>query len=293
MLPEKSDPRPQDPRLQDSRRLDAGRKDPRPQASVVIAFYKRLDFLEKIFLGLLVQTSGNFEVIVAEDDNSPETIIFLEKHKQSLPFPILHVSQEDRGFRKNMILNKAISVASSENILFLDGDSVPHREFVKTYLQNLRDGTACFGRRVMLGEKITASFLSDRMKPAPSFLSLLFSDSTRVEEGIYLPWYKKQASGYRGIWGCNWGARKNDIVAVNGFDEDYIKATVGEDVDIEWRMRQNGVKFRSLKHRALVYHLYHKENYNAGVIELNTGIFESKKKEGNIICRNGITKIDD
>lgn len=260
------------------------------QATVIIAFYRRLDFLEKILSALSVQSFKNFEVIVAEDDNSPETIVFLEHQRARLPFIIKHLSQEDKGFRKNMILNKALSASSSENILFLDGDSVPHREFVKTYVSNLSDGVACFGRRVMLDEKLTKTFLSQKQVTAPAFWSVIFSGSSRIEEGIYLPWFNKKNSEYRGIWGCNWGIRLKDIMAVNGFDEDYVHATVGEDVDIEWRLRQNGTEFRTLKHKAIVYHLHHKENYNSDVIKFNTGIFENKKKDGLIICRNGLIK---
>lgn len=260
------------------------------KATVIIALYRRLDFLEKILSALSGQTFSNFEVIVAEDDNSPETVTFLEFQRTKLPFTVKHLSQEDKGFRKNMILNKALSAASSENLLFLDGDSVPHREFVKTYVSNLTDGTACFGRRVMLDERFTNTFLAKKQVTTPSLFSLLFSGSSRVEEAIYLPWYNRKSAEYRGIWGCNWGIRLKDIMAINGFDEDYVYATVGEDVDIEWRLRQNGTKFLFLKHKAIVYHLFHKENYNTDVIKYNTGIFENKKKGGLIVCRNGLLK---
>ncbi|HEX2921705.1 MAG TPA: glycosyltransferase [Bacteroidales bacterium] len=149
-------------------------------ATVIIAYYKRLDFLDKIFCGLSNQSMKNFEVIVAEDDNSPETIEYLDRQREKRPFIIKHVSQEDKGFRKNMILNEALKIATSENILFLDGDSVPHSEFCRMYYNNLRGGIACFGRRVMMGEKITASFLKDIDKPYPGFFFTYFF---RCKEG--------------------------------------------------------------------------------------------------------------
>src|SRR5450759_5062863 len=109
-------------------------------ATVIIAFYKRLDFLEKIFEGLKNQSQQGFEVIVAEDDNSPLTIGFIAKQQLNLPYHIKLVSQEDKGFRKNKILNEAIKMASSETILFLDGDCVPHKHFVKQYCSLLSIG---------------------------------------------------------------------------------------------------------------------------------------------------------
>jgi len=259
-------------------------------ATVIIAFYKRLDFLDKILEGLNNQTAQDFEVIIAEDDNSPEALEFILQKRKVYPFPIIHVSQEDKGFRKNRILNEALRHASSGIILFLDGDSIPHPAFVWQYCRNIEKGTACFGRRVMLGEKFTSSLLREPGIRSLKLSSLLFSDSRRVEESMYIPFYRKYKNEYRGIWGCNWGVRLEDLIEINGFDEDYIQASVGEDNDIEWRLRQNEVKFLSMKHRAIVYHMYHKENYNSEATKFNLKVFEGKKKEGRIKCINGLTR---
>src|SRR5512133_424658 len=114
------------------------------KATVIIAFYKRLDFLEKIFEGFRNQSLMGFEVVVAEDDDSTLTHEFLSGIRRLLPFPVKLVSHEDRGFRKNKILNDALKLAESEIILFLDGDCVPHRHFVKQYCRHITRGTAYF-----------------------------------------------------------------------------------------------------------------------------------------------------
>jgi cellulose synthase/poly-beta-1,6-N-acetylglucosamine synthase-like glycosyltransferase len=260
-------------------------------ATVIIAFYKRLDFLEKIFEGLKNQSVKGFEVIVAEDDNSPLTIDYITRKQSDLPFQIKLVSHEDKGFRKNKILNEAIKIASSENILFLDGDCIPHRHFVKQYCNHLNRGTAYFGRRVMLGEKFTERLLKFHGIKSLKILIMIFSDSKKIEEGLYLPWHNKEQKEYRGIWGCNWGISKQDLIEVNGFDEDYTHASVGEDNDIEWRLRLNGILFKSLKHKAIVYHMYHKENYNDEAFIINNELFGKKKKLRKVKCINGLTKI--
>lgn len=259
-------------------------------ATVIIAFYKRLDFLEKILEGLRNQSMPGFEVIVAEDDNSPLTIEYLDKNRTDLPFIIKLVSHEDKGFRKNKILNDAIKIASSENILFLDGDCIPHRHFVKQYCDHLNKGTAYFGRRVMLGEKFTEKLLKRKGIRSLRSSLLIFSDSKKIEEGLYLPWHKKKRKEYRGIWGCNWGIIKQDLIDVNGFDEDYVHASVGEDNDIEWRLRLNGILFKSLKHKAIVYHMHHKENYDNEAFLINNALFEKKKKTSGVKCENGLRK---
>lgn len=261
-------------------------------ATVIIAFYKRLDFLEKIFEGLKNQSQQGFEVIVAEDDNSPLTIGFIAKQQLNLPYHIKLVSQEDKGFRKNKILNEAIKMASSETILFLDGDCIPHKHFVKQYCNNITRGTAYFGRRVMLSKRFTSNLLQQQGIRYLQILSLIFSDSKKIEEGLYLPWLKKTKKEYRGILGCNWGINKQNLIEINGFDEDYIHACVGEDNDIEWRLRLNGIHFKSLKHKAIVFHMHHKENYNNEASLVNNALFEEKKKLQKALCLNGLTKLE-
>jgi cellulose synthase/poly-beta-1,6-N-acetylglucosamine synthase-like glycosyltransferase len=260
-------------------------------ATLIIAFYKRLDFLEKIFEGLKNQSMQDFEVIVAEDNNSPLTIDFIRKKQDMLPFQIKLVSQEDKGFRKNKILNEALKVISSEAVIFLDGDCVPHKHFIRQYCNHITRGTAFFGRRVMLGETFTSKFLHQSGIRSLRIVSLIFSDSKKIEEGLYLPWLNKKVKEYRGIWGCNWGIHKQDLIDINGFDEDYVHASVGEDNDIEWRLRLNRIEFKSLKHKAIVFHMNHKENYNNDDFLINNALFEEKKRLQKARCLNGLTKI--
>ena len=53
----------------------------------------------------------------------------------------------------------------------------------------------------------------------------------------------------------------------------------------------NGTHFNSLKHRAIVYHIYHTENYNNEASVVNNTLFEEKKKRQNPACLNGLIKI--
>lgn len=259
--------------------------------SLIISVYKRLDFLELIFQSLDKQSYSDFEVIVAEDNNDQQTIEFYTNARLNHSYGIQHVSQEDIGFRKNKILNEALKIASSETILFLDGDCIPHKNFIEYYRNNITRGNAYFGRRVMLGEIYSSNLLRRKEFRSLKIPLMLFSDSKNIEEGLYLPWFRQIKKGYRGLLGCNWGINKQDLVDVNGFDEDYVHACVGEDNDIEWRLRLKGVHFNSLKHRAIVYHMYHTVNYNKGASVVNNALFEEKKKRQNPTCLNGLIKI--
>lgn len=75
---------------------------------------------------------------------------------------------------------------------------------------------------------------------------------------------------------------------MNGYDEDYVSAGVGEDVDIEWRLLAKGIKLQSMKHRAIVYHLYHAAHYSTADLEGNYAMVKAKQAAGKIYCLHGL-----
>jgi len=257
--------------------------------SLIIAYYKNIEALQLILKALEHQSTKHFDVIIAEDDNNTHTKNFIAEIKTKLPFTIKHVYQEvDNGFRKNQMLNKAIQIAHGEMIVFLDGDCIPHKHFIKAYAHNNKQGIAYFGRRVMLDENTSKQFTQTQDLKKLSFWNLIFTKSKRLKYALYAPSIRQKRT--TGIWGCNWGILKKHLVAINGFDEDYIKAGVGEDIDIEWRLKQQGIQLLSIRFSAIVYHLHHKENYSNADVQFNFNLFEQKKQQGNIYCLHGLTK---
>lgn len=263
-----------------------------PSISIIISYYKALDNLRLILASLNVQSAKEFEVIISEDDNNQETVNFLVNNKENYNFNIQHIFQtEDLGFRKNMMLNKAIQSAKSEMLIFIDGDCIPHKHFAKEYIKLKNSDSILVGRRVMLGKKTSAQIKRNSSIKNLNIFSLLFSDSTKIKDAIYSP-HIKLTNKVRGLVGCNWGIKKHHLLAINGYDEDYITAGVGEDNDIEWRLEEYGLKKRSMKNKAIVYHLYHEASYSEDIIFANIELWKSKQKKGHIKCLNGIEKIN-
>jgi glycosyltransferase involved in cell wall biosynthesis len=258
--------------------------------SVIVAFYKNIPFLDLIFKGLQKQTYTDFEVIVAEDDDAAATVEYLRTQSALMPFPILHVSQKDDGFRKDEILNKAVAISTGEFIVFFDGDCIPHHRCLKEYALRAvnGDGIAFAGRRLMVSESLTRKILDTR---SLKWLSLFWQakyGSKRLEDGVYIPFYRKGRSN--GLMGCNWGILKKHLIEVNGFDEDYTSAGVGEDVDIEWRLVRSGIRLESMKHRAFVYHLHHKTHYEVEDTAPNYVMMKAKQDIGLTYCVNGLDR---
>src|SRR4030042_1804685 len=106
------------------------------EISVIVAYYNNLPNLEMILESLEKQIFKDFEVIVAEDDNNPDTRRFLDAIRSTHRFPIHHVNQEEKkGFRKTMVLNRAIRISGGRILVFIDSDCIPHWYHLKAYFR--------------------------------------------------------------------------------------------------------------------------------------------------------------
>ena len=84
---------------------------------------------------------------------------------------------------------------------------------------------------------------------------------------------------------------KKELLAINGFDEDYNFPGGGEDSDIEWRLKKlPAVYFKTMRFRALVYHIFHPIRFSAEQEEKNNAFMLEKIKLGNYYCKNGLQK---
>lgn len=239
------------------------------RASLIISFYKKIDFLKLVLAALEVQTIRDFEVIIADDGSPAEIVEQIRIVQTSSPLRIRHVWHEDLGFRKTIILNECIRTSESDYLIFIDGDCIPNEHFVEAHLADRSPGVVLAGRRVNLSEKISKELTADGIRKGSLkgffttriLLDGIFGHSTHVEKAIYVgaSWLRALVDGKdSGILGCNFSIYKKDLLGINGFDERYLAPGIGEDSDISVRLRWNGVKVRSIKTSAIQYHLYHR-----------------------------------
>ncbi len=257
--------------------------------SVLVSVYKKRDNLELILEAFNRQTDTDFEVIVCEDDQDTSISDCVVSWHNRAKFVIRHVSQPDEGFQKNRVLNQGIRASQGDFIVFIDGDCIPHPRFIESYRRHAAPGVALHGRRVMLSDSISRRLLEGACANPPSLLDVVLSGSKKIECALYLPWLQKKPRA-SAIWGCNWGILKTHLLELNGFDEDYVRAGIGEDTDIEWRLLKRGIKLRNVKHACLLYHLHHRQFYSEAEVAVNIGLMKAKMAQGDISCLNGLDK---
>ncbi len=88
--------------------------------------------------------------------------------------------------------------------------------------------------------------------------------------------------------GCNMGFYKDDLLAVNGFNEDFI-GWGREDSEIAIRLFKYGLKRKVHPFMAVCFHLWHKENPKNNV-EANDKLLSETLSGNSYWCINGIQK---
>lgn len=271
--------------------------------SVIISVYKNTAALEVVLKELQQQTILPDEIIISEDGDSQIMKEFIDSLHTSIE--ITHLTQEDIGWRKNKALNRSIVAAKGDYLIFIDGDVVPHKRFIEGHLYCSKPKRVCAGKRAELGPKYSQLVLENKLSIndiADNYFKKiipLHKDNIRhYEDGIYIRpngflynnIVQKKKISY--LIGCNFSCYKEDILSINGFDEDYTLPSVGEDVDINWRFRRSGIEVISCRNIANVYHLWHKKGFGSSDLKTNDKIFHSRIASDQYICINGIKKLD-
>ena len=223
--------------------------------SLIVSTYNRPEALAKVFAGLRRQTVLPGEIIVADDGSNEPTHRLIAEWRRRLDLPVQHVWHEDLGFRKTTILNRATAVAGGEYVVFLDGDCVPHRRFIEDHAALAERGYWVQGRRCFIKEKWVAAFEPGQIG---AWWWLLTGRLTGRFKAFRLPRrIERRNMTRRGIIGCNMGFWRDDLLAVNGLDEEYTGWGIGEDSDLGVRLYHLGRPRKLVYGRAVVYHLNH------------------------------------
>ena len=133
--------------------------------------------------------------------------------------------------------------------------------------------------------------LSHRNFPPPRRrfgAAILAGRITGAGKAIRLPFpVVRRNTGQRGIIGCNMGFWREDLLAVNGFDEEYTGWGIGEDSDLGTRLYHLGRPRKFVYGRAMVYHLNH-PMLGRGHVEASQQRLAETIRSGKIRCERGI-----
>ena len=220
------------------------------KVSVIISVYNHFEWLRLILDAMCQQSYGNFEVIIADDGSSEENVARIREYIDLHPeIRIIHSWHPDEGWRKNKALNSAVRKSAGEYLVFIDGDCIPHPDFVADHARLARKGVVMGGRRVETGKYLSDMIESWKVLPRGYFakarvkiLKSIFRESfgktlSQLRRTWRFPFIGNKALGLKsqGILGANFGIFRSDFEKVNGFDERYVDPGTAEDCDLDLR----------------------------------------------------------
>ena len=226
--------------------------------TLLVSTYNRPDALGASLYSLSLQTMLPDEVVIADDGSTSETAELVKRVASQLPIPVKHVWQEDDGFRKSLILNKAVKETSGDYIIQIDGDIVMERHFIEDHAAVMERGRFIRGGRVMLGEEETKRCLARFMQDGRFDIKALSGDRNRMNalRNRLLSRLLGGVGAVTDVKGCNMAYWKADFVRVNGYNNDFM-GWGHEDIEFAIRLHNAGVKLKRLKFGGIAYHLHH------------------------------------
>jgi glycosyltransferase involved in cell wall biosynthesis len=272
--------------------------------SIIVPTYNRPKALKLCLMSLAGQSLVPTEVLIADDGSSSETRDTVQEMQKLLKavFTIRHVWQEDIGFRKPRILNETVRQATGEYLVFIDGDCMAHRHFIRAHVEHSDPDAILGGKRVEIGRQLTEQLLEEgtvlnSFSPR-LILDSLAGNSRKVEEAIQItnPLLRRLTHRDRitddGIWGCNFSLYKSLFMDINGCDEDFLDGSL-EDNDLGIRVLNMGKQVRSVRGLAIVLHLWHPSSWSfeGEKYHFNHRIIQLRIERNETFCKNGIKKL--
>jgi glycosyltransferase involved in cell wall biosynthesis len=266
--------------------------------SIILTTYNSETWLEKVLWGYAVQTYTDFELIIADDGSTNHTKSVIDSFQTVFKKPIVHVWQKDEGFQKTKVLNKAIIQATCQYILFSDGDCIPRNDFVATHLKHMKKGYFLSGGYFKLNDFVSNSISEIDIKKQSCFQTKWLKENGLKWNYKLIKLTNNKIFGYFMNWitptkktfnGHNTSCFKEDLIAVNGFNEDMKYG--GLDREIGERLLHNNIKGKQIRYSAICLHLNHNRSYATKDNWLkNNNIRQFNKKNKVIAIQNGLSK---
>jgi len=229
-----------------------------PSISLIVATYNWPEALNVCLLSIKQQDLLPDEVIVADDGSDDATKALINEMQRDFPVPLIHIWQPDLGFRKTLILNKAIAKASSAYIVQVDGDVILDKHFVNDHASVAEQGFFIRGTRAHISRTYVDKVLREKK------VNFNYSSAGIIHRfnAFRLPalafLMEKKSNKSSGVRGSNLAFWKSDFMVVNGYDND-LTGWGHEDEELAIRFINNNILRKSVKFKCVQFHLYHSE----------------------------------
>ncbi|MEZ5651829.1 MAG: glycosyltransferase [Burkholderiaceae bacterium] len=264
-------------------------------ATILVSTYNRPAALERVFEGLAAQSLHASQIIVGDDGSTHETATVIARWRDR-GLPIEHCWHADEGFRKSLIMNRAIEATRARLAIFLDGDCVPLADFVRDHVAFHEAGHVLAGARILASKSYTERLEAGGVDIVGRGLAAWWLDRlrgriNRAAPLLRLPdggWRRRAPARWQWVRGCNFSVATEALRRVDGFEED-ITGWGLEDSELAVRLINAGLRVKSLRFAAPVIHLWHPESPRDRLAE-NDLRLQATMNEHRIRAERGISR---
>ena len=232
--------------------------------SVIIPVYNRLEHLRASVLCLLRQRTMPDELIISDDGSSQNVLDFINDLIPKAKFKIIHIYQEDKGFRKTRALNNAVKNSNGDLLIFCDQDLI----FGEDYIERMKNlvtkrnfvmgvaGLTTENEKKLILQKLEKNSYLESIREVSE--ECFFEIKKRIKKErirILLKTLKLKKRGLK-LVGMSYGIFKDNYLKINGYDEKY-QNWGNEDDDFGNRLTVLGLNGQLLNSEIPLLHLWH------------------------------------
>lgn len=230
--------------------------------SVIIACRRQPRELDLALAAVVRQTRPPREVLVADAGSGPRTHQVIEHWQACVPMPLIHVRSAGGGTGPGVALEAAVERSSGELLLFLDGGSFPHRNWLADHVVRTDGRTARFGVGVELGPRISPTITRDDIEAgrfdglvSPLLVkSRLAGDTKHIGAAVRLPrpvsWVLRNGARERAPLNVS---LPREACLAGGIGALGREASAAEARRFEAEVEGRGITMTPLRHRGVVY----------------------------------------
>lgn len=268
------------------------------KVSLILATYRQAAWLRKALWGYAEQSYRDFEVVVADDGSGEETAAVVEEAAEWFPLPLEHVWHEDRGWRKWLVLNRAILASRGEYLIFVDGDCIPRRDFVETHVGLAEPGRFLSGGVVRFPLELSRAIGREDVRTGrfvdPGWIRdhghRLGRHRLRLLRGAWAGLLDRLTPTSPTFNGGNASVHRASVERINGFEADLGHG--GGDREFGQRLENLGLVGKQVRYRAVLVHLEHGRPYaSAELKETNRRRRKRLRETGEIRAARGLDEV--
>lgn len=267
------------------------------RTSIIISTFDKPDYLRRTLAGLAGQDLSPGELVIADDGSGDETRDVIRAFRQAVSFPVVHVRQEHKGWRKCRVMNACLRESRGEYLVFSDGDCIHRWDWLRAHVRFARPGRYLAGGDLRLNKAV-----SDRITEEDVASRRAFSPVWQMRNGmkwrrsmvkILIPRFSAPLTDMINFTparfsGSNASCWREDAIRVGGFDERFGWGK--EDVELGQRLRNAGLSSRHVRYNAICMHLDHPRDttITREAVERNFAMLAQVRAEGRTKAELGI-----